>query len=140
MDTERPVRFAEPSRRRFLAVAGAAIAAPASAQQPSSPAEQAVRGLIEAMAAGDATRIRAAFADDTGQAYGSERYKTPDSFRRWLETDIIQRGGLVENPRYRATGEEVVVTGRYRSRGYESAADFLFEVRDGKVRRWRIRY
>jgi hypothetical protein len=34
----------------------------------------------------------------------------------------------------------MLVTGRYRSRGYESAANFLFEVCDGRIRSWRMRY
>ena len=120
--------------------------APASAQttaQPSDPSaiEAPVRALIDAMAAGDADRIRAQFAPEATQAYGADgRMKTPAATARWLETDIIQREGKVADPVFTTEGDTVVVRGQYSSRGYTSKADFLFTVKDGKITSWRMRY
>jgi ketosteroid isomerase-like protein len=126
--------------RRATLVGVAACLTGAALAQPVPTPETAVRNLIAAMTAGDAAAIRAAFAPDAGQAYGPGRLSAPDAFRRWLESDIITRQGRVDEPHFEARGNDVVVTGTYRSLGYESAANFLFEVRDGRIRSWRMRY
>jgi len=112
---------------------------PTSAQTPGVDAP--VRALIEAMADGDAARIRAQFSPDATQAYGAEgRMGTPAAAARWLETDIIERNGKVTNPEFTVNGNEVVVRGQYSSRGYSSKADFLFTVENGLITSWRMRY
>lgn len=100
-----------------------------------------VRALIEAMAAGDAARIRAQFSPNATQAYGAEgRMKSPAATARWLETDIIARNGKVTDPEFSVNGNEVVVRGQYSSRGYSSKADFLFTIESGLITNWRMRY
>ena len=113
------------------------LASPALAQAVDEP----VRALIEAMAAGDAPRIRAQFAPTATQAYGADGpMKTAAATARWLETDIIERDGKVTNPQFAVSGNQVVVRGDYRSRGYASKADFLFTVENGQITSWRMRY
>lgn len=113
------------------------IASPALAQ----PADVPVRALIEAMAAGDAARIRAQFSPNATQAYGADGpMKTAAATARWLETDIIERNGKVTNPSFMVNGNQVVVRGSYSSRGYASNADFLFTVDNGLITSWRMRY
>lgn len=120
-----------------LGMLGAAAAGPAVAQSADVP----VRALIDAMAAGDAARIRAQFAPTWTQAYGADGpMKTPSATARWLETDIIERNGKVTNPQFAVNGNQVVVLGDYSSRGYTSKADFLFTIENGKITSWRMRY
>jgi len=57
-----------------------------------------------------------------------------------LESDIIRREGWVDDPELDVEGEEVVVTGTYRSKGYQNEADFLFVVKDGLITSWQMRY
>ncbi|NJL49600.1 MAG: hypothetical protein HC929_21910 [Leptolyngbyaceae cyanobacterium SM2_5_2] len=61
-------------------------------------------------------------------------------FFSWLESDIIEREGRVEDPQLTVDGNEVVVTGQYQSRGYQSAANFLITVEGGLITSWRMRY
>lgn len=146
-----------PALFRHSLAAGLALAlpsAPATAQAPAQVTDQAaappsapaanqapVRALIDAMAAGDADRIRAQFAPEATQAYGADgRMKTPAATARWLETDIIERQGKVADPVFTTEGDTVVVRGQYSSRGYTSKADFLFTVKDGRITSWRMRY
>lgn len=97
--------------------------------------------LIDAMQANDGDRIRAVFADDASQAYGAGSAKSGEAFRAWLESDIIEPHGRVENPSLAVNGDEVVVTGQYRnSNGYRSAANFLMIVEGDKIASWRMRY
>ena len=113
------------------------IASPTLAQTADAP----VRALIEAMAAGDAARIRAQFAPNATQAYGADGpMKSAAATARWLETDIIERNGKVTNPQFAVNGNQVVVRGDYSSRGYSSKADFLFTVENGLITSWRMRY
>ncbi len=131
-------------RRTFFALLGF-IAIPVSAfgqtvPAPGSP-DAVVRGLLNAMEANDAARIRAAFSLEAWQAYGSGTPKSGPAFSRWLQTDIIAAHGRVENPSFTTNGEEVIVTGRYRNNaGYSSAADFLFKVSNGQIVSWQMRY
>jgi ketosteroid isomerase-like protein len=107
---------------------------------PPTP-EYIVTELMAAMQGNDGDRIRAVFADNAGQAYGSGRAKTGDAFRAWLESDIINARGRVENPQVSSDGNSVIVTGQYRNAAnYRSAANFLFTVEDGRITNWQMRY
>ena len=100
-----------------------------------------VRALLAALEAKDAVAIRNAFTDNATQAYRAESWKTPDRFKRWLESDIISRNGFVANPVFSFEGDNgIVVKGQYTSTGYQSPANFLFTVENGKVASWRMRY
>lgn len=114
---------------------------PTTTNTPAQNAEVPVRTLIEAMAAGDAARIRAQFSPSATQAYGRDgSMKSPAETVRWLETDIIARNGKVTDPKFSVNGNEVVVRGQYSARGYSSKADFLFTVDNGLIISWRMRY
>lgn len=127
-------------------VAGWWPVAPLSAQPAASAAEASdagavVRALVEAMKANDADRIRALFAPGASQAYGDGKPKTGPAFFAWLESDIIQRKGQVDDPKFAVAGNEVIVTGQYRnSRGYRSAANFRIVVDGGRIVIWQMRY
>jgi hypothetical protein len=131
-------------RRRAVAAAlGAAALLRVHAQGSPAPAdaEAVVRALIEAMAANDAARIRAAFTADASQAYGDGAPKRGKAFADWLQSDIIAIHGRVDGAVFKADGKQVVVTGNYRnSRGYRAAANFLFVVEDQRIVSWRMRY
>jgi len=118
----------------------AANAQNGDASLPSAEPATVVEALLEAMPANDAERIRSLFDADASQAYGDGTPKSGPEFFRWLESDIIERGGRVENARLETDGDEVVVTGLYRSRGYESEANFLLTVENGLITSWRMRY
>lgn len=129
----------KPSRRTLMA-AVAALAATVGTGAMAQTTDP-VRALLDAMARKDSAAIRAQFAVDATQAYGTGAWKTPEAFKRWLETDIIAAEGVVTDAKFVAEGQTVVVTGRYRNKsGYSSAANFLFEVSSGKITRWRMRY
>lgn len=133
------------SKPLMTIVAAVVLALPSVLPLASSALAQAadvpVRALIEAMAAGDAARIRAQFAPTATQAYGADGpMKTAAATARWLETDIIERNGKVTNPEFAVSGNQVVVRGDYSSRGYASKADFLFTVENGLITSWRMRY
>lgn len=101
-----------------------------------------VKTLIEAMQAENAELIRAQFSKTATQAYGAEgTMKTADETRKWIESDIISRQGKVANPNYTVINEnQVVVKGQYSSQGYTNKADFLFNVENGLITAWRMRY
>jgi len=111
-----------------------------SAEEPQADPESVVRALLEAMQEKNAEQIRSLFAEDASQAYGSGRAKSGEAFFRWLQSDIIDREGRVENPTLEVDGNTVVVKGTYRSRGYSSKADFLMTVEEGRITSWRMRY
>lgn len=112
----------------------------ASASQATDPGA-VVRTLIDAMRANDAARIRALFAPDASQAYGDGKPKSGRAFFAWLESDIVERKGQVDDPQFAVNGNEVIVTGQYRnSRGYRSAANFRIVVDNGRVVSWQMRY
>lgn len=93
------------------------------------------------MKANDGARIRALFAPQARQAYGDGRPKTGPAFFAWLDSDIIDRKGRVEDPQLAVNGNEVIVTGRFRnSRGYSSAANFRLVVEAGRIVSWQMRY
>lgn len=120
-----------------LAFGVALLTTSAQAQSVDAP----VRALIEAMAAGDAARIRAQFSPGATQAYGADgRIGTAAAAVRWLESDIIARNGKVTDPEFSVNGNGVVVRGQYSSRGYSSKADFLFTIENGLITSWRMRY
>ena len=125
----------------MLAVEVAAqSAASASAVEPAD-AGSVVRALIDAMRLEDGARIRALFAPDASQAYGDAKPKSGSEFFAWLESDIIDRKGQVENPRFAVHGNEVIVTGQYlNGRGYRSAANFRIVVDNGRIVSWQMRY
>lgn len=133
-----------------LVLAACATPTPSAPSAPSAPAattaqvqsvDAPVRALIEAMEAGDAARIRTQFSPDATQAYGADGpMASPAATVRWLESDIIARGGKVTNPKFSVNGNEVIVRGQYSSRGYSSKADFLFTVKNGLITSWRMRY
>ena len=101
-----------------------------------------VKTLIEAMQDENAELIRAQFSKNATQAYGAEgTMKTADETRKWIESDIISRQGKVANPQYTVINEnQVVVKGQYSSQGYTNKADFLFNVENGLITAWRMRY
>ena len=101
-----------------------------------------VKTLIEAMQVENAELIRAQFSKNATQAYGAEgTMKTADETRKWIESDIISRQGKVANPNYTVINEnQVVVKGQYSSQGYTNKADFLFNVENGLITAWRMRY
>lgn len=67
--------------------------------------------------------------------------KTAAETRKWIESDIISRQGKVTNPQYTVINEnQVVVKGQYSSQGYTNKADFLFNVENGLITAWRMRY
>ena len=101
-----------------------------------------VKTLIEAMQAENAELIRAQFSKTATQAYGAQgTMKTADETRKWIESDIISRQGKVANPQYTVINEnQVVVKGQYSSQGYTNKADFLFNVENGLITAWRMRY
>jgi hypothetical protein len=130
----------------LLAAAGWMPTLPSSAQPAASAVEATdpgtvVRTLVEAMKSNDAGRIRALFAPGASQAYGDAKAKTGPAFFAWLESDIIERKGQVDDPKFAVNGSEVIVTGQYRnSRGYRSAANFRIVVDDGRIVSWQMRY
>ena len=107
--------------------------------QNSNPGNT-VKNLIEAMSAKDAEKIRSMFHENASQAYGDSPPKSGEKFFAWLESDIIEREGHVDNPEYIVNGNQVVVKGQYSSRGYTNKANFLFSVEDGKIKSWQMRY
>ena len=102
--------------------------------------EQVVKSLIEAMTANDAEKIRSLFHKDAKQAYGNGSWKSGDAFFSWLQSDIIERKGHVDNAKFSADGNQVVVTGQYNSVGYTNKANFLLTVDEGKIVSWQMRY
>ena len=102
--------------------------------------ESVVKSLIEAMTANDAEKIRSVFLENTKQAYGNGSWKSGSDFFSWLQSDIIDRKGQVNNAKYSTDGNEVVVTGQYSSEGYTNKANFLFMVENDKIISWQMRY
>ena len=111
-----------------------------SNQALDSDPETVIRELLEAMKTNDAQKIRSLFDANASQAYGNGPEKSGEAFFRWLDSDIIQRQGRVENAQLAVNGNEVVVTGQYQSRGYTSEANFLLTVENGRIISWRMRY
>lgn len=110
-------------------------------QNQNSQPEQVVIALIEVMSANDAEKIRSLFHEDAKQAYGeSGSWKSGEAFFKWLQSDIIDRKGHVDDAKFSADGNEVIVTGQYSSEGYTNKANFLFSVRDAKIESWQMRY
>lgn len=118
----------------------AQVPASERAQTRESEPEVIVRALLDAMQTNNAERIRSLFDDNASQAYGNGSAKSGEAFFRWLDSDIIQREGRVENAQLIVKGNEVVVTGQYQSRGYTSEANFLMTVENGRIISWRMRY
>jgi len=107
----------------------------------SSDAGSVVRGLVEAMNQNDGARIRGLFAPQASQAYGDGRPKSGPAFFSWLESDIIDRKGQVDDAKFAVNGSEVIVTGQFRnSRGYRSTANFRLVVENGRIVSWQMRY
>lgn len=102
--------------------------------------EQVVQSLIAAMSQNDAEKIRSLFHKNAQQAYGNGEWKSGKDFFSWLESDIIERKGQVDDPQYEVDGHEVVVKGQYHSRGYTNKANFLFTVEGDKIKSWQMRY
>lgn len=101
-----------------------------------------VKDLMDAMQKEDAAKIRAQFSNNATQAYGVEgKMKSAEETKAWIETDIIDRKGKVENPKFDViSATEIVVTGQYKSIGYTNKANFLFTVENGLITSWRMRY
>ncbi len=102
--------------------------------------ETIVKSLIEAMTSNDAEQIRSLFHEEAKQAYGNGSWKSGEDFFSWLQSDIIDRKGHVNNAKFSTEGNQVVVTGQYKSEGYTNKADFLFVVKDSKISSWQMRY
>ena len=86
-------------------------------------------------------RIRTLFAPQAQQAYGDGRPKSGPAFFAWLESDIIERKGQVDEAQFAVNGSEVIVTGQFRnSRGYRAAANFRLVVENGRIISWQMRY
>lgn len=130
-------------RRYLIACVPLLVTGAAAAQTtpPMPPSETVARALVEAMAASDGARIRALFAPNAAQAYGSGAAKSGDAFFSWLQSDIIDAKGRVDAATYAANGKEVVITGQYSNKnGYRAPANFLLVVEDTKIVSWRMRY
>lgn len=81
------------------------------------------------------------FAPQASQAYGDGRPKSGPAFFSWLESDIIDRKGQVDDAQFKVNGSEVIVTGQFRnSRGYRAAANFRLVVEGGRIVSWQMRY
>ena len=116
-------------------------AQPTAATAQTTDAGTVVRALVDAMKANDAARIRALFAPDASQAYGDGRPKSGPAFFAWLDSDIIDRKGQVDDAQFAVNGNEVIVTGQFRnSRGYRAAANFRIVVDNGRIVSWQMRY
>ena len=102
--------------------------------------ETIVKFLIEAMTVNDAEKIRSVFHKDAKQAYGDGAWKSGEDFFKWLQSDIIDRKGHVDNANFSSNGYQVIVTGQYSSEGYTNKANFLFVVENGKIISWQMRY
>lgn len=102
--------------------------------------KEIVKSLIEAMKENDGDKIKSLFDENASQAYGDGPSKSGKKFFSWLDSDIIDRKGHVENANYKVDGNKVVVTGQYSSIGYTNKANFLFSVKDGKIMSWQMRY
>jgi len=111
-----------------------------SIQNSAIEPETVVSSLVAAMQTNNGETIRSLFATHAAQAYGNGTPRTGAAFFAWLESDIISRQGRVENAQLSVNGNEVTVTGLYRSHGYSSDADFLFRVEDGRITSWQMRY
>lgn len=109
-------------------------------ENSASNPEEVVKSLIASMAINDAQQIRSVFDENASQAYGDSPAKSGKAFFSWLESDIIERKGHVDNAQYAVDGKGVVVTGQYSSKGYTNKADFLFKVVDGNIVSWQMRY
>lgn len=109
-------------------------------QNATANPESVIKSLMAAMATNDAEKIRSLFAENASQAYGDGAAKSGKAFFSWLQSDIIERKGHVENAQYEVNGHEVVVTGQYSSKGYTNKANFLFKVEEGKIISWQMRY
>ena len=122
--------------------AAAAPAPPAEASAAvATDANSVVRALVDAMKRNDGARIRAQFAPQASQAYGDGRPKSGPAFFAWLESDIIDRKGQVDEAQFTVNGNEVIVTGQFRnSRGYRAAANFRLVVENGRIVSWQMRY
>lgn len=128
-------------RRTFVLGVSLLALAPclASANEARTP-EEIVADLIDAMAVNDADRIAALFGENAQQAYGRRSPRTGAAFRDWLQSDIIAVHGRLEDAQLSSEGGTVMATGRYRNdNGYESDADFLFEIEEGRIIRWIVR-
>lgn len=119
---------------------GGEASEPEAVAGASSEPKAVVSALIEAMETNDGERIRSLFDDNASQAYGDGSPRSGEAFFRWLDSDIIDREGRVENAQLAVDGNEVFVTGQYQSRGYTSAANFLLTVENGRIVSWRMRY
>ncbi len=107
--------------------------------QNSNP-ETIIKLLIEAMQINEAEKIRSLFNENASQAYGDGAAKSGAAFFKWLDSDIIDRKGHVDDAKFTVNGNEVIVTGQYSSEGYTNKANFLFTVEDNKIMSWRMRY
>lgn len=105
-------------------------------------AENTVKSLINAMSENNAQKIRVLFKDNAKQAYGNGSWKSGNDFFSWLQSDIIDRKGHVDDAKFKTEANQVVVTGQYSSEGYTNKANFLFEVDvdDNKIVSWEMRY
>ena len=111
-----------------------------SAETVAAAPEAVVSALMDAMQVNDAEQIRALFDANAFQAYGDGAARSGEAFFSWLESDIIEREGRVEDAQLTVDGNEVVVTGQYQSRGYTNEANFLLTVENGLITSWRMRY
>ena len=103
--------------------------------------EEVVHQLMLAMQKNDAKMIKSLFDTEASQAYGDGPFKKGKDFFKWLQSDIIDRKGHVDHPIYNSEGtDHVIVKGQYSSEGYTNKADFLFEVKEGKIQSWQMRY
>jgi hypothetical protein len=109
-------------------------------QNDSTNAEGVVTSLIQAMRKSDAEKIKSLFTENGRQAYGAGSWKSGEAFFSWLKSDIIDRNGQVDNAKFSAEGNQVVVTGQYNSQGYTNKANFLFTVEKDKIASWQMRY
>jgi len=127
-------------RAVLIGVAALPISPHSAVADDARTTARIVTTLIEAMAQNDANLIAAQFDTRASQAYGQGSQRRGNAFRAWLQSDIIDAKGRVENAELSVQGRAVVVTGRYRNdNGYSSDADFLFIVENDRIVQWTVR-
>lgn len=119
----------------------AQVAPAAASAAQAGDAGSVVRALVDAMKHNDGARIRALFAPQASQAYGDGQPKSGPAFFAWLQSDIIERKGQLDQALLTVNGSEVIVTGQFHnSRGYRAAANFRLVVENGRIVSWQMRY
>jgi hypothetical protein len=79
--------------------------------------------------------------DQTWYAYGQTggTQNCCDRFRAWLESDLFSPNAVIEPAQFTINGNAISMTGRWgRNRQANNAANYIFEINDGRVTSWRL--